>query len=283
MPTTCSAVPAPARATDTNGVAMPSLSPLSTLISRRILAGTTGLAIIPAPSAASVGAKAAPTIRANQMLVIPVSASASSVPRAIVSGSPIPSSRRYKPRSARSPCSPTRDASQNNTSTRVISASALIISRLGWTPRGANGPWVRTSPAPTNVIGAVTSNRSSRADSAPQANISAATIARSESLMISPSASVRVRRACSSLHSARMVAGSGGARRSSSESIPAAHLRAHHPMWRRHKPFVEDGDEVDDFAEVIGLILIQHEGGDHRPAGSSAATAGPGLPWTPRG
>jgi hypothetical protein len=38
----------------------------------------------------------------------------------------------------------------------------------------------------TNVIGAVTSNRSSRADIAPQANISAATIARSETLTISP-------------------------------------------------------------------------------------------------
>jgi len=36
----------------------------------------------------------------------------------------------------------------------------------------------------TNVIGAVTSNRSSRADSAPHANTSAATSARSEALIV---------------------------------------------------------------------------------------------------
>jgi hypothetical protein len=39
-------VAAPASATDTTGVAIPSLRPLSTLISRRILAGTTGLTIM---------------------------------------------------------------------------------------------------------------------------------------------------------------------------------------------------------------------------------------------
>jgi hypothetical protein len=39
IPGSCAAVPAPASATSTNGVAIPSLSPLSTLISRRILAG----------------------------------------------------------------------------------------------------------------------------------------------------------------------------------------------------------------------------------------------------
>jgi hypothetical protein len=73
-------------------VAIPSLRPLSTLTSRRILAGTAGLAIMPAPSAASVGASAAPTSSASQMLP-PVSASASKVPRAIVSGSATPSRR----------------------------------------------------------------------------------------------------------------------------------------------------------------------------------------------
>jgi hypothetical protein len=43
------------------------------------------------------------------------------------------------------------------------------------------------------VIGAVTSNRSSRADNVPHANISAATIATSEALIASPRASRRSR------------------------------------------------------------------------------------------
>jgi len=50
-------------------VAIPSLSPLSTLISRRILAGTAGLTITAAPSAASIRASAAPTSTASQMLL----------------------------------------------------------------------------------------------------------------------------------------------------------------------------------------------------------------------
>src|SRR5207247_3524557 len=71
---------------------------------------------------------------------------------------------------------------------RVNSASSLISSLLGATARNASGPWVSSSPATTKVIGAVTSNRSSRADSAPHPNTSAATMARSATLTISPSA-----------------------------------------------------------------------------------------------
>jgi hypothetical protein len=59
----------------------------------------------------------------------------------------------------------TRDASENKTKARVNSASSLISSLLGWMPRNASGPWVSNSPATTKVIGAVTSNRSSLADS----------------------------------------------------------------------------------------------------------------------
>src|SRR6185312_4337241 len=69
IPGSCAAVPAPASATNTNGVAIPSLSPLSMLISRLILAGTARLSITPAPSAASVGARAAPTSSASQMFM----------------------------------------------------------------------------------------------------------------------------------------------------------------------------------------------------------------------
>ena len=61
----------------------------------------------------------------------------------------------------------------------------------GATPRGASGPWVSSSPARTNAMGAVTSVRSSRADSAAHTNISAATIARSEALISHPRAGAR--------------------------------------------------------------------------------------------
>src|SRR5262249_33723809 len=47
----------PASAIRTNGVAIPSLRPLSTLISRRIRAGTIALTIMPAPKAAAVGGR----------------------------------------------------------------------------------------------------------------------------------------------------------------------------------------------------------------------------------
>jgi hypothetical protein len=53
-------------------------------------------------------------------------------------------------------------------------------------PSTASGPCVSTSPAAANTIGAVTSNRSSRADNAPQPDTSAATAARSEALTVSP-------------------------------------------------------------------------------------------------
>ena len=79
--------------------------------------------------------------------------------------------------------------SENSTRARVNSARVLMSSSLGVKPRTASGPWVSSSPASTNVIGAVTSNRSSRADSAPQPNTSAATMARSATLTVS-----RVRR-----------------------------------------------------------------------------------------
>ena len=130
----CAAVPAPATATSTNGVAIPSFSPLSRLIRRRILAGTARLSITPAPSAASVGARAAPISRASQMLMPPNRASASSVPRPIVSGRPIPSSRRQRPSSARRSRSPTRDASENSTSTSVTSARTFTASCEGAYP-----------------------------------------------------------------------------------------------------------------------------------------------------
>src|SRR3954447_20104987 len=57
---------APAIAITTTGVTMPSLRPLSTVITRRIRGGTAGLVTTGKPSAASVGASAAPTTSARQ-------------------------------------------------------------------------------------------------------------------------------------------------------------------------------------------------------------------------
>ena len=59
------AAAAPAIASMTTGVAMPSLRPLSTVISWRIRDGTAGFVTTGIPSAASVGASAAPTRRAS--------------------------------------------------------------------------------------------------------------------------------------------------------------------------------------------------------------------------
>ena len=82
----------PAKATITTGVAMPSLSPLSTLRVCRIRFGTRRSDITAEPRAASVGASAAPSSRAYQGLT-PSSVTAAKVPRAMVRGSPTASSR----------------------------------------------------------------------------------------------------------------------------------------------------------------------------------------------
>ena len=182
----CSAVAAPASATATKGVAMPSLSPLSTLISLRIRSGTSGLRIMPAPRAASVGARAAPTSSASQMSVLGSSTNASRVPRPMVSGRPTASSRAYRVQSARNLRRSTRDASANSTRTRVASARTRTVSGPGAMPSTASGPWVSSRPAPMKMIGAVTSARSSRADSAPHANIRAPISAMSDAVTCPP-------------------------------------------------------------------------------------------------
>lgn len=68
---------------------MPSLRPLSTLIKRRMRSGTTGSDIIEAPSAASVGASAAPTNTAAQPLTPGRRPAASSAPSPMHKGNPI--------------------------------------------------------------------------------------------------------------------------------------------------------------------------------------------------
>ena len=84
-----SAVTAPARNRLTNGVAMPSFSPLSTLSVRRTPEGTRSSAMIVAPRAASVGATMAPMAAATHSPLLPKRRAAVAAPAAMVSGSPM--------------------------------------------------------------------------------------------------------------------------------------------------------------------------------------------------
>ena len=77
-----SVLTAPARKRLTNGVAMPSLRPLSTFSSRRIRFGIRGSSMIVAPSAASVGATMAPTVAATQSEMPGITPKAAAVPEA---------------------------------------------------------------------------------------------------------------------------------------------------------------------------------------------------------
>ena len=140
--------PRPPCATNTNGVAIPSLRPLSTLISRRILAGTAGLTIMPAPSAASVGASAAPTSSASQIPALPSRANASSVPRPIVSGSASAEQpqvqARIRPQLAQPDPRRIREQDQGQGGLRQFLDQLLAGRRR---PANASGPWVSSSPA----------------------------------------------------------------------------------------------------------------------------------------
>jgi hypothetical protein len=77
----------------TTGVAIPSFRPLSTVINRRVLDGTAGSLTTGVPSAASVGARAAPTRRASQVPSPGRCQAASAQPASTVSGRPMPSNR----------------------------------------------------------------------------------------------------------------------------------------------------------------------------------------------
>ena len=70
----------------------------------------------------------------------------------------------------------------------MASVRTLTTSLPGVIPSGASRPWVSSTPATVNTIGAVTSNRSSRADSVPHTNTSPAMIARSATVIVAPPA-----------------------------------------------------------------------------------------------
>ena len=124
----------------TTGVAIPSLRPLSTVISRRIREGTAGLVTTGMPSAASVGASAAATSSASHTPSPGNSHTASSQPARMVSGRPTPSSRTYCPMPWRKSWNRIRAASENSTHTKVISTS-------GFRAAGAEGASTRPRTA----------------------------------------------------------------------------------------------------------------------------------------
>ena len=127
-PWTLSAAAAPAMATVTTGVAMPSLSPLSTFSTRRTRSGTAGSVITAAPSAASVGASAAPTSSAIQTPMPSNIQHRQQRPGGDGERQPHREQACVQPRSARKSRSRTRAASANSTQTRVTSASTLTAS-----------------------------------------------------------------------------------------------------------------------------------------------------------
>ena len=127
VPLTASVVTAPAMKRLTNGVAMPSLSPLSTLSKRRTPDGTRSSCMMDAPRAASVGATMAPIAAATQSPLLPKRSAAVSAPAPIVSGKPIPSRRAGRATSDRRARTLTREASAKRTRARVTSASERMV------------------------------------------------------------------------------------------------------------------------------------------------------------
>ena len=150
-----SVVTAPARNRLTNGVAIPSLRPLSTLSSRRIRFGIRASSMMVAPSAASVGATMAPMVAATHSEMPGMIPKAAAVPKPMVRGRPMASRRTGRPRSRRSSWMLTREASVNSTRASVTSASDLIVSEWGLKWMRASGPWVTTSPMTTKAMGAL--------------------------------------------------------------------------------------------------------------------------------
>ena len=162
------AAAAPAIATITTGVAMPSLRPLSTVISWRIRDGTAGFVTTGIPRAASVGASAAPTRRASHSPNWGKNQRARAHPNTIVSGRPAPSSRTYRPTSRRNCCRGRRAASEKSTQTSVSSS-------IGVRPSGGEEPstspdQARAAPTAVKTTGAVRSDCCSRAETRAHAN-----------------------------------------------------------------------------------------------------------------
>jgi hypothetical protein len=141
--------------------------------------GNLGSVTTASPRAASVGASRIASTIASVTLNWLKSRAASSVPSAMVSGSPIPSSRSGTAYSRRSRRGLIRDASAKSTTASVASASVRTPSLAGAevTPSSTSGP--TTTPTATNTIAAVTGVPVSRREIAATANAAAAMIASS--------------------------------------------------------------------------------------------------------
>ena len=133
---------------------MPSLSPDSTFRPCRMREGSRGSVTTACPSAASVGARITARISTSARLNEPNSPAPTAQPAAIVSGSPIPSSRRGSRYSRRSARTSIREASANSTSVRVTSARLRTCSLDGPMSIHPSPLLPTSSPAERKKIGA---------------------------------------------------------------------------------------------------------------------------------
>ena len=136
------------------------------------------------PRAASVGARITPTITASQKVNSPKITAAASAPSAIVSGSPIPSSRSGTEAPRRSAPRSMLEASEKSTSASVASASArsveLVLAML--ISSRTLGP--TRSPIETNSIAGVIGDPDSRFETAATAISASATVVSDQSIQI---------------------------------------------------------------------------------------------------
>ena len=136
------------------------------------------------PRAASVGARITPTITASQKVNSPKITAAASAPSAIVSGSPIPSSRSGTEAPRRKALRSMLEASEKRTSASVASASArsveLVLAML--ISSRTLGPTM--SPIATNTIAGVIGDPDNRFETAATAISASATVVSDQSIQI---------------------------------------------------------------------------------------------------
>src|SRR3954447_3071083 len=168
-----------------SGTQIPSLRPLSTLRPCRIRDGIRSSVTTAWPRAASVQASMIESTSASTRVTPGSTPIPTSVPAAIVSGRPIPSSRTGTANSLRSAVSEMRDASAKRTSVSVASASSLTGSPLTCRSiRPSTGP--ASSPAEVKKIAGVTTDRSNRPETAEKASSANATAATTQAPNSSP-------------------------------------------------------------------------------------------------
>ena len=180
----CDSTSAAATAANSSGTQIPSLRPLSMFNPWRIRPGTRGEVTTAWPRAASVGARTTPRMTASQTVNTSKIAPAASAPRAIVSGSPIPSRRRGTEISRRSFPKSMREASEKRTNASVASASARTVELVLEIsiPSRTLGP--TRSPMETNRIAGVIGDPDSRLETAATAISASATIVSAQSTQI---------------------------------------------------------------------------------------------------